>query len=207
MIDFQEATSVLIMFGAGNAIGVIFGSVMGHYFYKKDVRIPALLMGSSIIVTSISMYFMINMTYDRDGGSIATASALTFLAGLLSIFPIPIERAILTNVTLPETRGRANSFLGIIDDLGKGLGPFLLSRMISSLERKTSFNLSLIGWLVGGSISLGMIFTVKKDEANIQTKIRDKISRKLAESNVDVEQASDPEVDSFGVGNRSSIAP
>jgi MFS family permease len=84
--------------------------------------------------------------------SIAQASAMVFMTGFLSVFPVPIERAILSNVTLPESRGRANSLLNIIDDLGKGLGPFLLSVLISSLGRKTSFNLSLIGWLVGGTI-------------------------------------------------------
>jgi MFS-type transporter involved in bile tolerance (Atg22 family) len=156
---------------------------MGHYFYKKDVRYPALLMGFSIILTVVPMYFVINMDYrTTDGGSIATASAMTFLAGLLSIFPIPIERAILTNVTLPETRGRANSFLSIIDDLGKGLGPFLLSRMISSLGRTRAFNLSLIGWLIGGTVSLGMFWTVSRDEEMIQEKIQEKLTRKHHEN-------------------------
>lgn len=180
---FKQATSVLLTFGAGNAFGVIIGSSMGHFFYKKDVRYPALLMGSSIILTTVPMYFVINMKYDKDGAGIATASAMTFLAGLLSIFPIPIERAILTNVTLPETRGRANSFLSIIDDLGKGLGPFLLSRMISSWGRTKAFNLSLIGWLVGGFVSLIMFWTVAGDEDFIQDKIRQKIVKHRGHNN------------------------
>ena len=117
---FQQATSVLLVFGAGNAFGVIIGSTLGHFTYKVDVRLPALLMGVSVILTCLPMFFVINMSYEEADGSIATASAMVFVSGLLSIIPIPIERAILTNVTLPESRGRANSFLNIIDDLGKG---------------------------------------------------------------------------------------
>ena len=36
--------------------------------------------------------------------------------------PVPLERSILTNVCLPQLRGRANAFVSIVDDLGKGLG-------------------------------------------------------------------------------------
>lgn len=178
----EQATSVLLTFGVGNAIGVILGSLFGHLAYMRDVRLPAVLMGISIILSCIPMYFVINMSYDHNEGSVVTASVLVFLAGLLSIFPIPIERAILANTTLPETRGRANSFLNIVDDLGKGLGPFLLSKMISSLGRRLAFSLSLIGWLVGGAICLAITFFVKNDEKLIQDKIRNKIHGQLGEN-------------------------
>lgn len=101
---------------------------------------------------------------------------MVFMSGFLSVFPVPIERAILSNVTLPESRGRANSLLNIIDDLGKGLGPFLLSVLISSLGRKTSFNLSLIGWLVGGTICFFMWCTLQNDELKIQEIIKSNLN-------------------------------
>mmetsp|Transcript_25900 Transcript_25900/g.39198 ORF Transcript_25900/g.39198 Transcript_25900/m.39198 type:complete len:104 (-) Transcript_25900:659-970(-) len=74
-----------------------------------------------------------------------------------------------------ETRGRANSFLSIIDDLGKGLGPFFFSKMISPLGRERAFNLSLIGWLIGGTITIGMFFTIRRDEEKVQFEIRDRL--------------------------------
>ena len=165
------------MFGAGNAIGVVIGSTIGHFAYKKDVRLPSILMGTSILATILPMYFLINMTFDRGTSSLAKASILTFVAGFFSIFPVPIERAILINVVMPEARGRANALLSIIDELGKGLGPFLLSFMISSMGRKAAFNLSLVGWLVGGLLTLGMFWTIKTDEANLQEEIRERINR------------------------------
>lgn len=201
------------MFGVGNGVGVICGSILGHCFYKKDNRLPALLMGVPILLTCVPMYFLLRMEFNDNGGSVALASFLTFLSGFLSIFPVPIERVILTNVCLPgkkivptekswnqssfshlknlcfmyyldclETRGRANSFLSIIDDLGKGLGPFFLSKMISPLGRERAFNLSLIGWLIGGAITIGMFFTIRRDEEKVQSEIRDRLERHNTQS-------------------------
>jgi len=151
------------------------GAWLSHISYKKDERSPAILMGLSIILTCIPMYLLVNMNFYKHGRSITIACTLSFLAGFLSIFPIPIERAILTNCVLPETRGCANSFLNIIDDLGKGFGPFLLSRMISSLGRRAAFNSSLIGWLLGGSVCMGMFYTIRRDERKVQDQIRIKL--------------------------------
>mmetsp|Transcript_25900 Transcript_25900/g.39196 ORF Transcript_25900/g.39196 Transcript_25900/m.39196 type:complete len:118 (-) Transcript_25900:927-1280(-) len=89
------------MFGAGNGVGVICGSILGHCFYKKDNRLPALLMGVPILITCVPMYFLLRMEFDNNAASVALASFLTFLSGFLSSFPVPMERVILTNVCLP----------------------------------------------------------------------------------------------------------
>ncbi len=111
------------------------------------------------------MWFIINIEY-KEKLQIVYASVAMFFAGILSIVPIPIERAILSNV-----RGRANSFLSLIDEIGKALGPFLLSTMISSLGRQQAFRWSLIGWIIGGIVSCLQYFTVRKDEDTIQKNI------------------------------------
>jgi hypothetical protein len=75
----------------------------------------------------------------------------------------------------PETRGRANAFLGVIDDLGKGFGPFFLSQLITAFGRRLAFNVSLIGWLIGGLIYFFLYFTIKRDKDNVQNTIRSRI--------------------------------
>jgi predicted MFS family arabinose efflux permease len=167
---------VLLTFGAGNAVGVILGGYTGHFLYKRDSRLPPIAMGCCIILGCVPMWFIINMDYGG-GIHILKASFIMFLTGVLLIVPVPIERAILSNVTLPEARGRANSFLSMVDNLGKALGPFLLSTMISTMGRPTAFNLSLIGWIIGGLVSCMIYFTVKKDEDDIQSVIEEKIVR------------------------------
>lgn len=167
----------MLTFGAGNALGVVVGGSIGYCLYKKDNRLPPIAMGVSILLGCIPMWFIINIEY-KEKLQIVYASVAMFFAGILSIVPIPIERAILSNVSLPEARGRANSFLSLIDDIGKALGPFLLSTMISSLGRQQAFRWSLIGWIIGGIVSCLQYFTVRKDEDTIQKNISEKIEQR-----------------------------
>lgn len=165
----QEATGVLLTFGVGNAIGVILSGFLGHFAYKKDIRAPPVIMGSSLILGCIPFYFLINTV---EGDNVGLASAVTVLSGIFVVIPVPLERSILTNVCLPRLRGRANAFVSITDDLGKGLGPALVSLLITSFDRQTAFNISLLGWIVGGVLSLMIVFFVVNDEQNVQDQFR-----------------------------------
>eukprot|EP00521_Asterionellopsis_glacialis_P016124 CAMPEP_0195295422 /NCGR_PEP_ID=MMETSP0707-20130614/17353_1 /TAXON_ID=33640 /ORGANISM="Asterionellopsis glacialis, Strain CCMP134" /LENGTH=548 /DNA_ID=CAMNT_0040356651 /DNA_START=22 /DNA_END=1665 /DNA_ORIENTATION=+ len=158
----EEATGVLLSFGAGNALGVIAGGILGHKTYKCDVRYPSLIMAAGLTLSCVPMWFMINnvegsyedvdsdeddtMAPTHDPTNVSIVAFTSLLTGFLVIIPIPIERAILANVTLPESRGRANSFLGIIDDLGKGAGPAIVSLLIDAFDRQTAFSISILGW-------------------------------------------------------------
>ena len=153
----QAATGVLITFGAGNAIGVCVSGFLGHFTYKRDVRYPSLVMGTSLMLSCVPMYFLINWVDETK--DLSLVAALGLVTGSLAVIPVPIERAILTNVTVPESRGRANSILGIIDDLGKGLGPAIVSVLIQAFDRPTAFNISLLGWILGGLISYSIFFS------------------------------------------------
>ena len=72
------------------------------------------------------------------------------------MIPVPLERSILSNVCLPKLRGQANALVSIVDELGKGLGPALVSLIITTSDRETAFNISLIGWIIGGILSLAI---------------------------------------------------
>lgn len=173
----EAATSVLVTFGAGNAIGVILGGFLGR-FYKKDVRLPPLFMGASLILGCIPFYFLINHVHE--GVNPGVSAAITVISGALVVIPVPLERAILTNVCLPRSRGRANALVSIVDDLGKGLGPALVSMLITTFDRQTAFNISLGGWVIGGIISLFIIIFVAADEEKIQQQLREQMAHDVA---------------------------
>ncbi len=46
-----------------------------------------------------------------------------------------MRRAILLNVNEPETRGLALALQTVLDDVGRGLGPFLVAMLISRYGR------------------------------------------------------------------------
>ena len=121
----------MLTLGIGNASGVIIGGLLGHILYKIDHKLPLVATGSRIVLSCVPMYFIINMEYG-DGesggvGQILNVSVAIIFTGILAIAPPPIERVILNDITLPEARGRSNSFLSVIDNTGKGFGTCLLS--------------------------------------------------------------------------------
>ena len=137
----------MVTFGAGNAIGVILGGFLGHFSYKRDVRGPPFIMGVALLLGCIPFYLLINNV--DENASVGIVSGMMILSGILVVIPVPLERSILVNVCLPQSRGRANALVSIVDDLGKGLGPALVSMLITTFDRQTAFNISLIGWIVG----------------------------------------------------------
>lgn len=170
----EAATGVLVTFGAGNAVGVILGGFLGRS-YKRDVRLPPMFMGASLILGCIPFYFLVNHVHENVNPGIT--AAITAISGALVVIPVPLERAILTNVCLPRSRGRANALVSIVDDLGKGLGPALVSLLITTFDRQTAFNISLIGWIIGGILSLFIILFVANDEERVQQELRDHIAQ------------------------------
>eukprot|EP01083_Nonionella_stella_P102063 290039_1 len=175
-MSIQEATGVVITFGAGNAIGVVVGGMLGHFSYKKSVKLPPFIMGVSTALTSIPFAFLINSVSGTTNAAIVTLVGV--VTGILAVIPVPIERAILSNVTSPEARGRANSLLGIVDDLGKGLGPLFVAQLISAHNRQVAFNITIVGFIAGGVLSLLVILFVRKDEENVQVLVRSVLDKK-----------------------------
>lgn len=78
--------------------------------------------------------------------------------------PGPNER----NVTLPSTRGTAFGVFNLFDDLGRGLGPALISLLVVSRGRENAFTTAILGWFACGTMLLAMACSVQKDEQKVR---------------------------------------
>lgn len=76
------------------------------------------------------------------------------------------------NVNEPETRGVALALQSMTDDVGKGLGPFLVSWLIASIGRKDAFNVAVGGWLPAGVLLLSLVFCLERDEKAMQGRLK-----------------------------------
>lgn len=74
------------------------------------------------------------------------------------------------NVTLPSTRGIAFGLFNLSDDVGKGLGPAVVSMMVARRGRESAFTLSILAWLACGSVLLIMMVTFQRDERRVCAK-------------------------------------
>jgi MFS family permease len=166
----QSATVTVMMFGAGNFLGMLLGGGGGGTLYRIDKRYPAVLAGVSAIAACFPFWILLNHVDASTAWWYTTAVSLT--AGLASGVTGPIIKATLQNVTFPETRGQAFALFNVADDFGRGLGPVFISLLITGMGGRTpAFNLGVLGWAVCGLVNLCVFFTVEKDERRVQETI------------------------------------
>jgi MFS-type transporter involved in bile tolerance (Atg22 family) len=76
-----------------------------------------------------------------------TLTVLSLVTGFIIAQSGANCRAMLVNVNLPEARGSMSSLYNIVDDLGRGFGPFFVSLMIAGLGRETAFVITPFFWV------------------------------------------------------------
>lgn len=163
----QTATTILMCFSAGYALGLVVGGAGGKFLYKIDVRLPALLAGSAAIMGCFPLWFLLNGVDSSTPFFVVASSAI--VAGVGSAPTGPIIKATLTNVTLPRARGQAFALFNLFDDFGKGLGPFFVSLLIVQFDgRLKAFNIGVFGWILCGIANIAIFFTVAHDERAVQ---------------------------------------
>jgi MFS family permease len=168
--SIEMATTTLMCFGIGNALGLIFGGSYGTYLYKIDRRYPALLAGSFALFGCIPFWILMNkVDYSTPYWLVAT---IAILGGFGSGPTGPIIKATVANVSLPRQRGQAFALFALTDDFGKGLGPYFVSILIVQMGgRLKAFNLGILGWVICGISNLLIFFTVQEDEERVQAEV------------------------------------
>jgi MFS family permease len=168
--SIEMATTVLMCFGVGNALGLIFGGSCGSRLYKIDKRYPALLAGSMAILGCAPFWLLINVVDSNTSFWVVILIAVS--AGFGSGPTGAIIKATVTNVSLPRSRGQAFALFALTDDFGKGLGPYFVSILIVHMGgRLAAFNIGILGWVICGLANLAVFFTVRQDEAKIQAAV------------------------------------
>jgi len=166
----QEATLTVMSLGVGSFFGLILGGYLGQRLYNLSPRLLPLLMGTATITSCLPLFYLFNSVDVNT--STFTRISVSVTAGLLAAIPSPNVKALLQNVTLPETRGRAFAFQVIFDDLGRGIGPLFVAQLIKRLgRRQEAFNYGLLGFIFCGLLQIGVFFTVKEDETYINDQL------------------------------------
>ncbi|CBJ27012.1 MFS family transporter: sugar [Ectocarpus siliculosus] len=162
-MSIKTATVVGMMFGAATVAGQVVGAKVGQSLYNRRPRNQALLMGMSTIAGTLPCVMMIRYS----GGVFGVYAVYAMAGGFLAAMTGPNIRSVLMNVTLPSTRGTAFGVFNVFDDLGKGLGPAMVSLVVASRGREDAFTLAILGWLACGTMLLAMALTVHRDEQKV----------------------------------------
>eukprot|EP00798_Chlamydomonas_sp_ICE-L_P009776 gene9778-7658_t len=164
------ATLIITLFGIGGAIGVIGGGYLGQWLYNRKKEWMAVLAGVTVMMAVGPMLFVVNM--DLKSLHFVFTCIMSMLAGGLGSVAGPNLRAILLNVNEPETRGVASALQTLTDDLGRALGPAFVAIFIGQLGRTVAFNIAVCAWFPCGLLLLGLMSTMRKDEAAMQHRLQ-----------------------------------
>jgi MFS-type transporter involved in bile tolerance (Atg22 family) len=95
--------------------------------------------------------------------SLAAGTAATVTGGNV--------RAVFMNVNAPETRGTVFGILCIMDDVGKGFGPFLAAFMINLFGRQSAFTMCTWMWALCAIFLVSIAATLERDEQRLQNRL------------------------------------
>lgn len=135
-----------------------------------------IIAGISTILASFPMMAIVNAPPLGLTTYLLILPPVGFIAGMGGTF----MKMILINVTLPETRGTAFAFQSLFDDLGRGIGPSLISVLIVSAGSRTAgIFIGYTGWIPSGLIMMCIFFTVYRDIEKNEAELKATRDRRL----------------------------
>ena len=172
-LSVEMATGVTLWFGVGAAVGNIAGGVLGQRLYNGNKRHLSYLMGVTTVLGAAPMMWVVNMSAgfleSPAGKAWATLSVLA--SGALTCVTGANVRVLIVNANTPEVRGTVFSIFNLSDDLGKGLGPFVVSFLIVLVGRVSAFNIAMLMWVVTGALLLLTGLTIERDVDDMRRKL------------------------------------
>ncbi len=168
----ETATLIVMFIGLAAIIGGLAGGLIGNALYNRHPRYLPLFCAITSTAGVVPTLLLINYEPAGPGGAgLALPLFFGFLSGFTVALTGPNVRAILLNVNTPETRGSIFSLFNLSDDLGKGLGPALISVFIAIFGRTMALNIATLFWLICGLFLLWMVRTFPRDEQRMQARL------------------------------------
>ncbi len=173
-LSVKKATLILTVFGVGCLLGQLVGGVVGQKLYNMREIYQPILCCVTTSAGVLPMYYLLNIT-NFSANNWGFVMFISFFTGVLVSVTGPNIKVIMQNVTLPEVRGAAFAAFALTDDLGKGLGPFIVYYFILAYHgnRVEAYNLIISFWFICG-LFLGLISLFYK--ADIE-KVNDTVKR------------------------------
>jgi len=176
-----QATLIIAALGGSAILGALLGGIAGNTLYLKSARLLPLSCVLCTVVAPFPLLVLINGVAGVAPTSLGGPLALASLTGLTAAFAGPNLRAILLNVNPSHQRGTMTALLTLADDLGKGLGPAILSLMVITMGRGWAFNFATLCWTACAVVMVKLVWTFPADEVKAHPLIPQELPRPLFE--------------------------
>ena len=161
-ISMQQTMIVILVYVLGFILGSLFGGYIMDVLWKRKYEYVIYFTVLAICLGTVSN---ISIFIPKAIGSVYIYAAAFFPVAILVAMPVTITRTILTNVTLPETRGVAMALVSAAIDLGTGIGPVVFSAFLGGVndDRYKAFILSTSLWTISVILVAISVCFLRKD--------------------------------------------
>jgi predicted MFS family arabinose efflux permease len=196
-VSTSAVANSLLFFGLVGCFASFYGGFLVDKFIGTRPRVLPLIAGFTTLFAAAPFIFIVKSPTMKNW----VYSVLIIPSGFVASLAGPIIKGVLLHVTLPETRGTAFALQSLMDELGKGFGPFILSIIIEQVpERSTGMMFGLLGWIPCALIMLSVYFTIVQDIKRNQLAIAEAYGIVLSEDEIQ-------EIDEFGSRGGSRGGP
>jgi MFS family permease len=164
----EEANTVVLLFAGTTILGGFLGGFIGKKLYLLNRKLFPTFCSITVMLGALPVFYLVNY----QGESLMPAFLAALVGGLIVPMTGANVRAILINTNLPENRGAAFGVFNLFDDLGKGLGPFIVGLFILVLPAVVAYNVAIAMWIVCGLVWMGIIFTMNADEDRVTEELK-----------------------------------
>lgn len=175
-LSVLDATYLLTVFGVAGIFGALFGGHVGQWLFNRSCTQQIALMSGSTLVGMLPVLYLINAQGLQEPRSYPLTIFMAALGGFVININGPNIKVLLCNVVVPEARGCAFAVFALTDDIGKGLGPFIVSLFIEAFHgsRVLAFNIITVGgWGLCGITLLCLAFTYANDMAMVEQAVKE----------------------------------
>jgi predicted MFS family arabinose efflux permease len=165
----HAATLMLAAAGGGATLGSIISGFMGSFFYTMKSKYLPLYFAVTTTVGIVPAMAFLNrhIVLPGEEPQILLPGLIAFVMGVLMSQDHSPVRTILLNVNAPETRGSVFSLFNLVNNLGQGLGPVIVSSLIVLFGKQPAFHITVLFWLPAAAVAFLLIWTFPRDEAQL----------------------------------------